>query len=473
MKFRFRKVGPIREAEVELGDLTILAGRNNTGKTYLAYTLYGFLKRRPGWPDAHRVLLGDDSSGAEGTNAAMQRALRTMAAALVRDGEARYAVDRETLGRERTRVADALGRSFSEMQLAAVFSSPPSEFKDARLEVKFDDPFPESVPPRRISLGPGLSIECEYNGREIVARRIGPGDQRSPALETPLSILYFHLLMAGLPDPFILSSERFGISLFYKELDFRKNQLVDVLQKLRDDKTGHRLSPYLLIDKTTSRYALPIKDNIDYTRGISDLKNQRSEIHEARLFNDIKDMMDGYYSAADDEIRFISKRRKDSRFNIALHRASSSARGLSDFYFFLRHVASRNHLLIVDEPEGHLDTANQVELARLLSRIVRAGVRVLVTTHSDYFVKEINNLLMLNHLQPDEELRRELGYEGEVSLDATRVLAYVAEDGGVRRCALDKYGIGMPNFETTIAEINRRSYELAGRLLTDDPSEAS
>ena len=42
--FRFKNLGPIEEAELELGDLTIIAGRNNTGKTYLAYTLYGFLK---------------------------------------------------------------------------------------------------------------------------------------------------------------------------------------------------------------------------------------------------------------------------------------------------------------------------------------------------------------------------------------------------------------------------------------------
>ena len=45
--FRFQNLGPIKEAELELGDLTIIAGRNNTGKTYIAYALYGFLKR---WP---------------------------------------------------------------------------------------------------------------------------------------------------------------------------------------------------------------------------------------------------------------------------------------------------------------------------------------------------------------------------------------------------------------------------------------
>ena len=44
MRFRFRNIGPIDNAELELGDLTLIAGRNNTGKTYIVYTLYGFLR---------------------------------------------------------------------------------------------------------------------------------------------------------------------------------------------------------------------------------------------------------------------------------------------------------------------------------------------------------------------------------------------------------------------------------------------
>ena len=49
--FRFKNIGPVKEADMELGDLTIIAGRNNTGKTYLAYTLYGFLKTWREWAD--------------------------------------------------------------------------------------------------------------------------------------------------------------------------------------------------------------------------------------------------------------------------------------------------------------------------------------------------------------------------------------------------------------------------------------
>ena len=50
LTFTFRNIGPIENAELELGDLTIIAGRNNTGKTYLVYTLYGFLKTWEDWP---------------------------------------------------------------------------------------------------------------------------------------------------------------------------------------------------------------------------------------------------------------------------------------------------------------------------------------------------------------------------------------------------------------------------------------
>ena len=50
--FKFKNVGPVADADLELGDLTIIAGRNNTGKTYLVYTLYGFLQMWHTWPGA-------------------------------------------------------------------------------------------------------------------------------------------------------------------------------------------------------------------------------------------------------------------------------------------------------------------------------------------------------------------------------------------------------------------------------------
>ena len=44
MKIRIKNLGILKQAEFSLGDLTIICGENNTGKTYMAYALYDFLR---------------------------------------------------------------------------------------------------------------------------------------------------------------------------------------------------------------------------------------------------------------------------------------------------------------------------------------------------------------------------------------------------------------------------------------------
>ncbi len=461
MKFQFRNIGPIREAELELGDLTIIAGRNNTGKTYLAYSLYGFLKSVPGWPGFRDFLLDEGGRVLESDPVDVPT-LRRMARALAQTGEARRTVAPATLARERAAVVEAVSEQFSKGLLASVFSAPADQFEGAALRVAFEEEFPETISPETLAFSGFGEYTCGYDGDEVRLRSVvgSPGADRGPSI---FPHLYGHLLLHPLPNPFVLSAERFGISLFYKELDFTKNKLVELLQEIQDGKHEARFSPYVFIDKTTSRYALPIKDNIDYTRGLSEIGRGRSAIHDDKLFDSIKDMLDGYFRASDDELRFISKRRKDARFDIPLYRASSSARGLSDLYFYLKHVARRNHLLIVDEPESHLDTENQVALAGLLSAIVGSGIRVLVTTHSDYLIKELNNLIMraeLNHSGNGEAEST----AAEPGLPAERVRAYVTERGGLSPCTVDHYGMDIPMFDKTIDDINRRSRTLAARV---------
>ena len=442
VKFRFRNIGPVKDAELELGDLTIIAGRNNTGKTYIVYTLYGFLKMWEGWPHADEFIMKQHQDHFPN--------IQAIANDLIREGQATFFVDRKTLDEQRRILIQGLATTFSEQALPGVFSSQHGDFEGSYIEVEFnDDTFDESHSFKAV-LPEGGSLSIEYDGTQfVITLNPAKNQRRIPDLDSYVSYHYFLFLLRGhLPEPFILSAERFGISLFYRELDFTKNQLVDLLQKLGDDKSRERISPFLLIDKATSRYALPIKDNIDYTRSIPDLRRKKSQIHDNKLFDNIKDMVDGYYGNSGDDIRFISKARgKDRSFNIPLHLASSSARGLSDLYFFLRHQAKRDHLLIIDEPESHLDTANQIALARLLARFVRAGLKVLITTHSDYLVKELNNLVMLSRPFADKDsVVRRFKYSSEDFLEPQSIRAYVAEDNGLTRCEVDGFGVNMPVF---------------------------
>ncbi len=90
---------------------------------------------------------------------------------------------------------------------------------------------------------------------------------------------------------------------------------------------------------------------------------------------------------------------------------------------------------------------------------------MLITTHSDYVIKEINNLVMLSRPFADKDaVVRKLKYGPDDAMDPESIRAYVAENNGLTRCAVDSFGIDMPVFDTTIDQINRVSNELASRL---------
>ena len=56
MRIRLKNLGILKHAEFSLGDLTIICGENNTGKTYTAYALYGFLRS---WRELMDFSIGD------------------------------------------------------------------------------------------------------------------------------------------------------------------------------------------------------------------------------------------------------------------------------------------------------------------------------------------------------------------------------------------------------------------------------
>ena len=85
--------------------------------------------------------------------------------------------------------------------------------------------------------------------------------------------------------------------------------------------------------------------------------------------------------------------------NISLTRASSMVSELAPVVLFLRGVVRVGDTLVIEEPEAHLHPAAQTLMAVTLARLVRAGVRIIVTTHSDWMLKEIANLMREGELK--------------------------------------------------------------------------
>ena len=84
--------------------------------------------------------------------------------------------------------------------------------------------------------------------------------------------------------------------------------------------------------------------------------------------------------------------------DIPLMNTSSMVSELAPVVLYLRHVVQPGETLIIEEPESHLHPAMQVEFTRQLAAVVRAGVRVIITTHSEWVLDELANLVRVSGL---------------------------------------------------------------------------
>ena len=91
------------------------------------------------------------------------------------------------------------------------------------------------------------------------------------------------------------------------------------------------------------------------------------------------------------------------KVDMPLMNASSMVSELAPVVLYLRHIVRPDDLLIVEEPESHLHPAMQVEFIRQLAAVVNSGVRVLVTTHSEWLLDGLANLVERDKLSGDRK----------------------------------------------------------------------
>ena len=108
-----------------------------------------------------------------------------------------------------------------------------------------------------------------------------------------------------------------------------------------------------------------------------------------------------------------------------MNESSSSIRSLLILGLYFRHTATIGDLLIIDEPELNLHPDNQRLLVRLLARLVNNGIKVFITTHSDYIIKELNILLSLKQDgKKFTHLKEKYRYDDDELLSASQIRAY-------------------------------------------------
>ncbi len=84
---------------------------------------------------------------------------------------------------------------------------------------------------------------------------------------------------------------------------------------------------------------------------------------------------------------------------LRMSHSSAMVSELAPLVLYLRSIVRQGDLLIIEEPESHLHPGAQTIIAQTLARLVRAGVRVLITTHSNYMLQQISNLIREGELR--------------------------------------------------------------------------
>ncbi|NCS03702.1 MAG: ATP-binding protein [Microcystis aeruginosa G13-11] len=452
MKVKIKNLGILKQAEFSLGNLTIICGGNNTGKTYATYSLFGFLYT---W----RRLLMLPKFG-----------LKEKIDQLLSDGV--ISLDLQEYVQQCESILTT-GCQRYVRQIPEVFAANEERFKnvDFQIELNFDNIQFKKKYERKISTAtleiisiskpennPYLSITLlrEKSNINLLVNVL------EEIIDNSIKDIIFSQFF---PRPFIASAERTGAAIFRKELNFARNRLLEEISK------NSNFDPTELLFNVSQDYALPVKENVDFTRQIETIVKKTSFIAENHpsILEDFADIIGGQYMiTSNDELYYIPKGKK---LRLSMDESSSAVRSLLDIGFYLRHEARIGDLLIVDEPELNLHPENQRRVAKLFARLINIGIKVFITTHSDYIIKEINTLIMLNHDQPHlKQIAAEEGYRQEELLSADQVKVYIAEQAlemlkvkkrktkfnTLTPAKIDpKMGIEARSFDTTIEKMNR------------------
>ena len=425
MKLKITKLGPIDSMVIDMSKpFMLFAGDNGTGKTYAATFLYSLILEL-------RKQLLNNSFHFENTELPIIKKLKSGV-----DGEIKADGLYDLL-------VDFLKKRQKEVVVSMNLNINANSFKCEIATTK--EEWREELWRKSVSVLSGF-IEKKANSYNYKLR--WPHEEPMSFLQ---SILTISLFFDGIVGAKMFTAERSGIYTFSKELS---------VGRLRNPE-----------ERLNVRYPKPIADGL---ADAADIVNQRKKESEYHKFADEieKIVLHGNLTVSEDgEVLYHVSDDTELGFN----ESSSAIKTLAPLVFYLRHSAGQFNLLFVDEPELNLHPKNQILLAKIFVKMINAGLRLVVSTHSDYIIREINNMIMADGLnKAGDKISAKMGYDETLCLERDKFAPYLFEKkakGKVKVTPLevDRYGFNMPSIDDAINKQNEVTNTFYEVLKYDHP----
>jgi len=445
LHIKIKSLGNIKEANIKLNKLTIFSGENNSGKTYVNYLLYALLDKKS---------IINSNVYENIINQTKENGIYELNITAFLD-----------------EYFQKLKTNFEKhfvLSLDRFFSATQGTFKETKIEILQDiqstkqSLFKQSFE-KKLKVGKNNNTIFEISKKEdseIIVFVIKESNLPNDIYLDFISNVFFEYIFSDFyKDVFILPAERTGLNLFYQELNTNRNALINHLQKTK-------INPIEVIkDLIISKYPQPIADYIDFLNNAMQLKKNITE------FKDINNILHnkiirGKYQVTNEGISFLPYKTyfkgNDYKSKIDLHLASSTAKTMFSLEFYIEHMAKKDGYLIIDEPELNLHPDNQRKIARVIALLINNGIKVILSTHSDYIIRELNNLIMLkDEFKSKKDLMKKYEYVKDELLSKDDVTAYLVDKGIVTLMETDpNEGIIASTFDKVINNLNNSSDDI-------------
>ncbi|MCY3551277.1 MAG: AAA family ATPase [Candidatus Poribacteria bacterium] len=403
--------GPIEKAEIDLRPLTIFVGESNTGKTYLAALIYALHKHFEGVPQ-----LPWASSTAS-----------------------YFSLDYRSRDRYPQRQREALEQEM--LEILEKLNTPGCPFKFSDLPQKMCDMLEYTLADQE-NFPDELKRCFDFESVSKLIRFTGNG---SNEMNISLSVRdrdqmcwNFEARDTGSSNPAITGHINPDMILLDAKRKTEFNEISDVerlFQTLSTRRWRKSDSYYLpaarsgimqslgviklsLIKRTTrigldrlevSTFSGMIADFLEWVISYTEISTSPSSIRrvaeklEAELLEgkiEVKRSTPEAYS------EFLY-RPDQAEGALRMSHSAAMVSELAPLVYLLQSHVGRGDLLIIEEPESHLHPGAQTKIAQTLTRLIRAGVRVMITTHSNWLLQQIGNLIREGELRKHGESTNE------------------------------------------------------------------